>query len=444
MTSTRHDNAGRESVPKENARKQALFLVCFGAGILLWILGFVLHVKAVDAGKDFIGSYYSSHCLLQHKDPYDPKNVDATFRAEGGEHPMDDPLTREITSRYLYPPSAFAVMVPLALLPWDTAKVVWAVGSAGSLILAGFLVLDLCAQEAAVLGGLFIAYLLGSSYVLVVLANPSELAIGLCVIAAWCFLKDRGVWAGVACLAASLAIKPQVAGLVWLYFAVAGGMLRRRALQTLLVTALISLPFLIWTQRVSPNWTAELQANVQSFNVSGGATDPGPSSPSANDLLDLQVVVSRVWNRPGVYNGITYVVLAPLIAWVSIASRRVVRREAVLYGLGAMAVLSLLPVYHHIYDAKLLLLTIPALTLVWARRDRLALVGLLLTGLTLLLAGDATHHLLMKFAEGWRGVVAASPWGMDYLAVCAAPLSLLATGVFYAWVFWKTRGEFRS
>jgi hypothetical protein len=421
-----------------------LILVSCGAGILLWTLGFVLHVRAVDAGKDFIGSYYASQCLLHGIDPYDAKNVLATLRAEGGEHPMDDELTREITSRYLYPPSAFAEMIPLALLPWGAAKVVWAVGSACCLIVAGFLVLDLCADEAAVVGGVFIGYLLGSSYVLVVLSNPSELAIGLAIIAAWCFIREKHGWAGVLCLAASLAIKPQIAGLVWLYFAVDGAMSRRRALLTLLAAGLVSLPFVAWVWLVSPNWNAELRTNVQAFSIRGGATDPGPSSQTANDMVDLQVLVSRVWDEPEVYNGITYLVVAPLIAWVAIASRRGGWQGSALYGLGAMAPLSLLPIYHHVYDAKLLLLTVPVLTLLWAKRDRTAWAALLLTGSAFLLAGDTTHHLLMDLAVDLRGGAAASGWGVEYAAVCAAPVSLLGTGIFYAWVFWKARGERRA
>jgi hypothetical protein len=431
-------NAPRENARSENARKLGLIPVSLGAGILLWILGFVLHVKAVDTAKDLIGGYYSAHCLLHHRDPYDPGNVLDTFRAEGGEHPMDDELTREITSRYLYPPSAFAVVVPLALLPWSVAKVVWAVGSVCSLIVAGFLVLDLCAGGASVLGGVFIGYLLATSYVLVVLSNPSELAIGLSIIAAWCFLRERYAWAGIVCLAASLVVKPQIAGLAWLCFLLAGGMFRRRALQTLLVAVVVSLPFVLWVWRVAPNWNAELRSNVDAFSVRGGATDPGPSSKSANDLVDLQVMVSRVWDRPDVYNAVSYVVVAPLlVAWAVITIRRRGSPGSALYGLAAISPLSLLPVYHHVYDAKLLLLTVPALTLVWVRRDRASWPALLLTGVSFVLLGDTTHRMVMKLTEDVQGLSAGAASVINSLALCAAPLSLLAIGVFYTWVFWR-------
>ncbi len=46
----------------------------------------------------------------------------------------------------------------------------------------------------------------------------------------------RCVWVGILCLAVSLAIKPHDGGLVWLYFILAGGAFRKRALQSLVVT----------------------------------------------------------------------------------------------------------------------------------------------------------------------------------------------------------------
>jgi len=44
--------------------------------------------------------------------------------------------------------------------------------------------------------------------------------------------------AGILCFAISLAVKPHVAGMVLLYFLLANARYRKRALQTLAVTAL--------------------------------------------------------------------------------------------------------------------------------------------------------------------------------------------------------------
>ena len=73
----------------------------------------------------------------------------------------------------------------------------------------------------------------------------------------------------------SLAVKPHVAGLVWLYLLLADRNLRKRALQTLAVTAVISLPMVLWVSHIAPQWNAELHADLQTFGVHGGLGDPG-------------------------------------------------------------------------------------------------------------------------------------------------------------------------
>jgi hypothetical protein len=86
--------------------------------------------------------------------------------------------------------------------------------------------------------------------------------VSLSAVAVWCFLRERFVLAGILCLAVALAVKPQDSGLVWLYFLRAGGVYRKRALQTLLATAVLSLPGVLWVWHASPHWFAEWQSNV--------------------------------------------------------------------------------------------------------------------------------------------------------------------------------------
>jgi hypothetical protein len=417
-----------------------LILVSIGASIVLLIQAFVLAVKAPDAVHDLIGSYYSAQCLVHHYDPYNPNAVLHIFRAEGGEHSLSNPATRDIITRYVYPPSAFAVMVPLSLMPWGVAHVLWAILSSGGLIIAAYLSWELSAKEAPVLGGAFIGYLLANSYVIVEISNPSELVIALCVIAVWCFIRERFVAIGILCMALSLAIKPQVPSLVWLYFLLAGGVFRKRALQTLLVTAVASAPFILWVWVVAPHWSDELRANLRYFSVHGGITDPGPSSATANEMVDLQVIISRVYDLPTVYNLVSYLAFAPLLlAWLVVSIGKRVSKIKALYALAAIAPLSMLPLYHHFYDTKLLLLTVPAVSLLWSRRDRIAWIALLLTGGTFLITGDISHRFIENL------VLNLHPMHRELadrcvraLAVFPAPIILLLTGTFYLWIYWRT------
>ena len=102
---------------------------------------------------------------------------------------------------------------------------------------------------------------------LLALGNTAGLVVGLSVIAAWCFLRERFVFAGILSMAVSLAMKPHDAGLIWLYFFLAGGVLRKRALQTLAVTAVLAVPAILWISHVAPHWPSELHANLATITA---------------------------------------------------------------------------------------------------------------------------------------------------------------------------------
>ena len=420
-----------------NARRDGLILVFLGSAVIVVILGYLLLARSPGAVHDFISSYYATRCLLHQSDPYSEKELLGDYEAEGAPRLVDETEDRISVGRYVYPPTTFAVLVPFALFPWDIAHILWAIFSASSLILAACLAFDLGADHAPILCGAIIAYLLANSEILVMLSNPSALMIALCVIAAWCFIRDRFVAAGILCMALSLAIKPQGPGLVWLYFLLAGGVFRKRALQVLVVACAISIPFMVWTWMVSPHWIRELQANIQSFSYRGGPTDPGPSSSMRAEFLDLQVVLSRFHDSPVFYNSVTYLVFAPLLLiWAAATVRTKPSKRKDFLALAAIAPLSLLPIYHHYYDTKLLLLVVPGLGLLWTRRNRVAFIALLLTAASFFFTGDLSHWLVTRTAQGLYPAPGGSAgWLADAVTVFPAPLLLLATGVFYLWIY---------
>src|ERR1019366_4930389 len=127
----------------------------------------------------------------------------------------------------------FLFIAPFAMLPLATAQALWIILTGGGLILAGFLMWNLGSKYAPILSGCLIGFLLANCQLAFATGNTAGIVVGLCVVAVWCFLEDRFVLAGILCLAVSLAIKPHDAGLVWLYFLLAGGTYRKRALQTL-------------------------------------------------------------------------------------------------------------------------------------------------------------------------------------------------------------------
>ena len=382
--------SSRQSTAKE--RKDGRIMVFLGAAFMLVVLSYVIHAKSPGAVLDFLPNYNAARTLIHHADPYSEDQVLQIYRTEQGERSLSDPLERAVATRYIYPPSALVAMFPFALLPWDPAHVLWPLISAFCFMVAALLALDLSSDHAPVLCGALIGYLLANSEILVVLSNPSELVIALCVIAVWCFIRNRFAYLGILCLALALAIKPQGPGLIWLYFLLAGGIYRKRALQTLAATVLLSAPFVLWVWTVSPHWFHELQSNVLAFSQRGGNNDPGPTAPMSVELVNLQVVFSRFYDVPAFYNVLTYIVsVPPLIAWAIITLRSRITAERTILALAAITPLSLLPVYHHLYDAKLILLVLPALALLWTRRDRFARTALLLTAASIFFTGDVSN-----------------------------------------------------
>ena len=185
--------------------------------------------------------------------------------------------------------------------------------------------------------------------------------------------------AGLLCLALSLAVKPHDSGLVWLFFLLAGGTFRKRALQTLLVFAVLCLPAVLWVTHVSPHWMQEAHSNMLTFSGVAGLTDPaatGMAGRYLDSFVQLQSAVAILWANPRVYNSITYVICGVmLLIWAIVTVRlRPIQARSWL-ALAAITPLSMLPIYHLQHDAKLLILTIPACAMLWSEGGIIGLIG---------------------------------------------------------------------
>ena len=193
----------------------------------------------------------------------------------------------------------------------------WMFATGASLVLAAFLMWSVASTRAPIISGFLICLFLLTSELLLEVGNAAGIAVSLCVIAAWCFLQEKFVPAGILCLAVSLLVKPHDAGLVWLYFLLAGSANRKRALQTLLLTAVLALPFIFWVSGVSPHWMREMSANLSAHSVTGDDSDPGPRGVIAwthgAQLINLQTVLSVFRDDPRFYNPGSYLICGLLL-----------------------------------------------------------------------------------------------------------------------------------
>ena len=415
-------------------------------GLYLFLLGSILFLllSAVlqndSPAVDFRIMYYPARCLLQHGDPYREAEVLRVYRAEGADRSADGAQAAHIAAHYIYLPPAFSFTVPFAMLPWEPAYRLWMALTVASLIFASFLAFNLGADDAPVLSGALTGFLLANIQAIIILGNPAGIVISLCVVAVWCFLRERFVPAGILCLALSLALKPQDAGLVWLYFFLAGGVYRKRSLQTLLAAVAISLPCVLWVWRVAPRWIEEWRSDALTALNLGGLADPGLAQTGYHGpfiLVDLQAVFSFFRDQPRIYNSAAYIVCAPLLlvwAFVTLRSRPSPARARL--ALAAIVPLSLLPVYHHLYDAKLLLLTVPACAVLWAGGGLVGRLALLVNAAAFVLTGDLLWSVFYAFITTLR-LPAAGLSGRMLMAaqLFPAPLILLVMAIFYLWIY---------
>jgi hypothetical protein len=429
-------------VKMTKARLDGLYLLLLGAAVFL-LLGIVLERSAPAPMSDFKAVYYGAQLLIQHTDPYKEGEILRAYQADGGSFPPDPDISRSVRRSILVcinlPVTLFLVS-PFAMLPFAPAHVLWMTLMVGSLILAAFLMWNLGANYAPEISGLLIGFMLANSQVLVIIGNSAGIVVSLCVIAVWCFLKHRFVLIGVLCLAIGLAAKPHDAGPIWLYFLLAGGVYRKRALQTLIVTLALALPALLWVSNVAPHWPHELHSNLLAASARGDLNDPGPTSMGAHTLgmiISLQTVVSVFRDDPRFYNPVTYLICAPpllLWAWVTLRSRFTPERAWL--ALAAISALAMLPVYHRIYDAKLLLLTIPACAMLWAEGGLIGWLALLVTAAGFVLTGDLAWVIFLGFIRALHLPAASVPGQIVANAlVFPVPLTLLAMGIFYLWVY---------
>jgi hypothetical protein len=424
-------------------RLDGLIVVLLGVIVFLVVGIAWRHVSLIEMG-DFKVVYYPARCLLQlqHGDPYSERDVLRVYRGEDRERPNEPILDRQVKTRFFYPPTALIVTLPFAFVGFAAGKLLWTVVLTLSLVLASILMCDMAGDLAPLLSGSLAGFALMNSFWLFMVGNAAAIAVGFCVIAVWCFYRERLAVLGVLCLALSLALKPNDSGLVWLCLLLVGGTFRKRALQALLTVVILSLPVVLWVTYMSSHWLQELQANMAFFSGVGSIADPaatGMAGLNMDSLVQLQSAAGIFFTNPSTYNLISYTMSIPLILfWVVLTIRTRPTPIGVSLALAASAPLSMLPTYHMQHDAKLILLTIPACAMLWARRGALGWLAMLVTAAGFVVNGDIFSGIRILLT---RGILVPQPTFASRLITVVftrpAPLVLLLMAVFYLWVLAK-------
>ena len=391
---------------------------------------------------DFGGIYFGSKCVLHHRDPYNPTAALQEFRADGGKLPSKDPVLKQIVPIVITVgvnlPTTLFLVTPLAMLSWGAAQAVWTLLTVALLSIAGYLIWSLTGRAAPVLSGLLIGIMLANCEQLLMVGNVAGIAISLCAIAAWCLLENRYVAVAVVLFALSLALKPHDSGFVWLYFLLAGGLMRKRALQVLAATTVIGLLTAVWIAPSSPHWMQELHSNHTLVSQLGSTSDPaisGITSGKIGSIVDLQAAISVWLKNPHTYNLLSYLLAGLcIVAWVFLVVRKRRTPESDKLALAAIAVLTLLPVYHRPYDAKLLMLAVPACAMLWAQPGIQRWLAFSFTIAGVLLTSDFPMAIVIIVSKA-LGFSSAFPNDKTVIVLLLPPIALFAMGCYYLWMF---------
>jgi len=366
--------------------------------------------------------------------------LESVYRNDGGERPSETGSARQAVVLYVNMPTTFIVVTPFALLPWGPAHLLWVALTAVGLILAALLMWNLGESYAPDVSLFLICVLLVNSESLFAAGNTAGITISLCMVAVWCFIKERFVPAGILCMALSLAIKPHDVGLVWLYFLLVGGLLRKRALQAFLLTLVFGVSAIVWLSLVAPHWMQDWQSNLSTIAAHGGINEPGPASLTGRSVfmvIDLQAAVSVFKDDPRFYNPASYLVCgALLLAWLVRTLRSSYSPAKAWIALAGIVPLTMLVTYHRPWDAKLIMLTIPACAMLWFKGGPIGKIALLLNTLGIVLTADISLALLNMTFNALQ-VNSASFLGkiLTLALIRPASLILLAMSVFYIWVY---------
>jgi hypothetical protein len=178
----------------------------------------------------------------------------------------------------------------------------------------------------------------------------------------------------------------------------------------------------------------------------GGYSDPGPTAVNGRrpgTIIDLQSAIAIFRDDPRIYNSVSYLVCgALLLVWAVRTLKVRFSRTHALLALAAVVPLTLLVTYHRPYDAKLLLLAVPACAILWAGGGLIRWLALLVTSAAIVFTADIPLTIFWILTKNLH-ISTAGLSGQIVRVVVMRPtqLALLAMGIFYLWIYLRREPE---
>jgi len=306
----------------------------------------------------------------------------------------------------MYPPSIFLVLSPLTLFRFPVARALWLLLNGCLFVISAGLILSMCPRSHRWLATILLSLILISSKIQLEVGNPTTFAISLLVIGSYFFLRGRFLPLGALLLMLSLAVKPTIGGLI-VFSLLVWRIHRRYALVAVAgaLALLLSAGLILSLHPRSADWTSTLRTNISASMEAGAVNDFRPSDKESFYFINLQAVTSVFFADAREFNAAAYAVFLALLAvWIAAVLRTNAGPEMYLLSLGALAALSLTPVYHRFYDTRLLIITIPAVVIVYQKRR---ILGAFIGALTVLAVISVQSRVQVFFLHHamWQSIL---------------------------------------
>jgi hypothetical protein len=394
------------------------FILLFLAGAEFAMRGPVRAISTATRFNDFLSPFIQAKAWTHGLDPYSPEVLLRLWPPEAAHFIF---LPKEVANGSLvahrgiptaYPVTAFVLIAPFSVLPWNVAYALW-LGL--NLILFLLMICALLAlagfsyhEQSAIL---FVAATLALApfHTGIATGNVSLIAVELGVITIWTARRRHDIM-GAILLAVSVGLKPQIGLCFLLYYLV-----RRRWRVFAVSLSILACIAALGVLRLEAGHTAWLQNYLNDNRVlleTGVLGNFTPVNPMRFGLINLQVALYPILGRVRLANGLAMLVgLILLGAWIVAMSRIRSDEDLELLDLGAIGVISLLPVYHRFYDAVLLVLPLCWVCISFRKSRMFAILSLLLMapflipGGTLLERMQTDERIPSALAQHWW-------WGM--------------------------------
>lgn len=337
----------------------------FLAGAEFAVRGPIRAVHSATQFNDFLSPYIQANAWMRGLDPYSPETLLRLWPAGAARFSF---LPKEVADGSIiakrgiptaYPITSLVLIAPFSLLPWKVAYGLWLAINLGLFAVMLWVLMKLAGlsyREPAAILLVASALALAPFHTGIVNGNVALIAVELGVIAVWTAREPHEITTAVL-LAVSTGLKPQIGLCFLLYYLV-----RRRSRISGIALATLGLLAGMGLLRLELGQTPWLGNYLNDNRVlleSGILANFTPVNPMRFGLINLQVVLYLLVGSVRWANDLALSVgVILLIVWLIGMRRRGAQADLELLDLSAIAVVSLLPVYHRFYDAALLVLPV--------------------------------------------------------------------------------------